>query len=411
MAVAGLRAEAHADDTALSLRDVGRVRVLRALHESERISRPELVRRTGLSRATVAALIGDLMGNGIVSEVDSDGQAERRTGRPAQSLSIVPTAAFAAGVDIGHEHVAAVLCNVRGDPIWYEAVAKDVDRAAEQTLDLAADLVRKAIRDKAIPRERILGLGAGIASPVDRTSDALSGEGIMAGWVGLHPSRELEQRTGLPAQLINDANAGSLAERLYGAARNSENTIYVRLSAGIGAGIVADGQLLLGAGGLAGEVGHLQVDPRGRVCRCGNRGCLETVASPVAITRLLSDSWGRSVSTAELLELVAAGNRGAVRAVEDAGEVIGQCIATMVTLFDPELIVLGGDLAAAGDALLDPMRRSISRHAMLSASHGIRIVRGELGRQAEVRGAAGLVLARAPERLARSALFAAQRSG
>jgi predicted NBD/HSP70 family sugar kinase len=222
----------------------------------------------------------------------------------------------------------------------------------------------------------------------------------MPGWVGIHPGAELERRTGFAAQLINDANAGAVAEHRYGAGRSTDDMLYVRLSAGIGAGIVTAGRLLLGTGGLAGEIGHLLVAPPGPVCRCGNRGCLETVASPVAIARLLQDSWGRTVTPDDLPRLLAGSSAGALRVLEDIAEAIGRALAGLVTLLNPQTIVIGGDLAATGERLTGPIRRAIARYALPSAVPQVTIVTGELGSSAEVRGAASLVLARAPRSLA-----------
>jgi predicted NBD/HSP70 family sugar kinase len=163
---------------------------------------------------------------------------------------------------------------------------------------------------------------------------------------------------------------------------------------------MSDGRLLLGAKGLTGEIGHLQIATEGRVCRCGNRGCLETVASPAAIARLLADSWAEPVSPRDLPGLFESGNKGALRALEAAGEAVGRALATLVTLVNPELIVIGGDLAMAGDVLLEPVRRTVRRHALPSATEDLAIVAGQLGEDAEVRGAASIVLARAPQTLA-----------
>jgi predicted NBD/HSP70 family sugar kinase len=392
---------AAAADTPLNLREVGRLRVLEALHTNARTSRPELVRATGLSRATVSSLISDLISNGLVA--DDAGAAEvdeRRFGRPAQFLSLVPSAAHAIGVDIGHQHVRVMLCDLFGAPLWVGVADQDVDRAPQETLDLAAELVQQALGEGGVPRDKVLGIGADIASPVDKTTGALGCEGIMSGWTGVRPARELERRTGLKVQITNDANAGALAEYRYGAARNTKDMVYIRLSAGIGAGVMSDGRLLLGAKGLTGEIGHLLISPEGRICRCGNRGCLETVASPVAISRLLADSWGEPVSPRDLPGLFADGNKAALRALEDAGEAVGRALASLVTLVNPELIVVGGDLATAGDALLDPIRRGIRRYALPSAAENLAIVAGQLGDNAEVRGAASIVLSQAPRTLA-----------
>jgi predicted NBD/HSP70 family sugar kinase len=384
----------------MNLREEGRLRVLQALYDSAGTSRPELARVTGLSRATVSSLVVDMIAAGLVCE--DSGPAEpgnRSTGRPAQPLSLNRSAAYAVGADIGHSHVRVALYDLRGTPAWDQAEVKEVDTAPQETLDLAADLIERALRECLVPRERVLGLGADIASPV-RSDGALVADGIMPGWVGIRPGEELERRTGLATQLINDANAGALAEHRYGAGRGTDDMIYVRLSAGIGAGIITAGRLLLGTGGLAGEIGHLPVGQAGPVCRCGNRGCLETVASPVAIARLLQDSWGYAVTPDDLPRLLAGNSAGALRVIEDAAEAVGRTLAGMVTLFNPQMIVIGGDLAVAGDRITGPTSRTIARYALPSAVPQVTIVTGELGSSAEVRGAASRVLARAPRSLA-----------
>jgi predicted NBD/HSP70 family sugar kinase len=384
----------------MNLREEGRLRVLQALYDSAATSRPELVRATRLSRATVSSLVADMITAGLVHEDDDVTEpGNRPTGRPAQPLSLNRSAAYAVGTDIGHTHVRVALCDLYGTPVWDQVEVKEVDGAPHETLDLAADLIEQALRDCSVPRARVLGLGADIASPV--TSDgALGADGIMPGWAGIRPGAELERRTGLATQLINDANAGALAEHRYGAGRDTDDMIYVRLSAGIGAGIVTGGRLLLGTGGLAGEIGHLLVAQAGLVCRCGNRGCLETVASPVAIARLLQDSWGRTVAPEDLPRLLTDNSAGALRVIEDAGEAIGRALAGLVTLFNPQMIVIGGDLAAAGQRLTEPICRTIAHYALPSAVPQVRIVTVELGSSAEVRGAASRVLASAPRSLA-----------
>ena len=397
-------------DTPVNLREVGRLRVLEALHATARSSRPELVRVTGLSRATVSSLIADLIAIGLVTEDEGPEEPEpRRTGRPAQSLSLVPSAGCAIGADIGHQHVRVILCDLFGTVLWEQWVAKEVDRAPEETLDLVAVLVGRALQETGVARSRVLGIGAGIASPVEKGSGALGAEGIMPGWVGMRLTDELRRRTSLPVRVTNDANAGALAERMYGAGRQAGDMVYVRLSAGIGAGIVSNGRLLVGARGLAGEIGHLPLIADGLICRCGNRGCLETVASPVAIARLLSDSWGQPVAARDLPELIRERNTGALRAVRDAGDAVGRALSTLVTLLNPSLIVVGGDLAGAGEDILEPMRAGVRRHTLPSAAESVEIVTGGLGDGAEVRGAAGLVLADAPQLLSATTVDSAAR--
>ena len=383
-----------------NLREEGRLRVLQVLLASTTTSRPELVRLTGLSRATVSVLVADLIAAGLVLEENGAAEAENRSmGRPALPLALNRSVAYAIGADIGHAHVRVALCDLHGAPLWETVEAKEVDRAPHETLDLAATLVQRALSRNNVSPERVLGLGVGIAAPVD-ADGALSAEGIMPGWTGIRPGPELERRTGLATDLTNDANAGALAEHMYGAGRDSEDMVYIRLSAGIGAGVIAAGRLQLGAGGLAGEIGHLPAVQDGLVCRCGNRGCLETIASPVAVARLLQESWGEPVEPTSLPTLLAAGTPGMTRVIEDTGEAVGRALACLVTLMNPRLIVVGGDLAAIGEPLFAPIRRGIARYALPSAAGQLTVVPGLLGSSAEVRGAAARVLGRAAQTLA-----------
>jgi predicted NBD/HSP70 family sugar kinase len=384
----------------IGLSELGRVRVLRALVERRQLSRSELVGLTGLARATVSSIIYELINAGVVREGESAEMAGPRAGRPPQALSLVPEVSYALGLDVAHDHVRAILTDVVGTVCWDETRPMAVDHDPERALQSATRLIDAALADSGVPKGKILGLGAGFACPVDKDGHRLHAEGIMPGWVGVRPVDELAGRTGLPVRIINDANAGVLAERRYGAARGCDNVVYLRLSSGIGAGAICDGRILLGHGGIAGELGHVIVEPHGTVCRCGNRGCLETIASPPAIADLLARSWGRPVASGDLVELLRSGDRGTARAIEDAGEAVGKALAVAVALLNPEVIVVGGDLASAQEALFEPMRRTIIRNTMVCHTESLRIVSSALGDSAGVRGAAALVLEEAAEALA-----------
>ena len=223
---------------------------------------------------------------------------------------------------------------------------------------------------------------------------------MLPGWAGIVPAAELEARLGMPVQVENDANAGAIGEHLFGAGRGVENMVYVQLAAGIGVGMILAGRLFRGAVGVAGEIGHTTAVPDGRLCRCGNRGCLETIASSVAIGELLERSRRGPLTTPELLERLAAGDRGVVRAIGDAGAAVGVALTSMVNLLNPSLLVIGGELSEAGDVLLEPIRDAIARSAMPPAAAAVRVVGAELGTRAEALGAASIQLARAPQALA-----------
>jgi predicted NBD/HSP70 family sugar kinase len=387
-----------AAEAPINLWNLGRVRVLHALTQTSRLSRAELVQRTSLARATVGSVVYDLIGAGLVEEI-TDTATSARTGRPPQLLSLKPDAAYAVGLDVGHDHVRAVLTDLVGASLWDTTEALAVDEDPERALSTAVRLIDQAMTDVGVRKDKVLGVGLGIACPVDASRGEVHAENIMPGWVGVRPTDELTERTGLAVQIINDANAGVLAERRFGAARDCANVVYLRLASGIGAAVVCDGRVLLGRDGLAGELGHVTVDPLGAMCRCGNRGCLETVASSTAIAELLSRGRPSPVRTDDLAELVRLGDRGTLRMIEDAGEAVGRALALTVMLLNPELIVVGGDLVVAGDTLFEPLRRILVRNTMCAQNRALRIVPSTLGDSAGVRGAAALVLDTVPERL------------
>jgi predicted NBD/HSP70 family sugar kinase len=391
------------DDTSQgSVRDVNRLRVLRALHRRPGSTRMAIIESTGLSRPTVSTLLDELERAGIVAQHgEPDDARPRTTGRPPGLLSIVPSAGFAIGVDVGHAHIRAAVCDLAGRLLADDVAYREVDHAPKESLDLAHELVHNVLAAAQVPVASVHGVGMALAAPVDRGTNAVHAEGILPSWGGLRPSQELADRLGLPVELGNDANLGAFGERSFGAGRDVDDMVYVRLSAGIGLGLILGGRSYQGSTGIAGELGHIRIDDHGLICRCGKRGCLETIASPVAIAGLLSRSRDEPLGTAELLALLEAGDRGAHRAVADAGTSVGDAIAAVVNVLNPQLVVLGGDLAVAGDVLTGAVRAAIDRHAIAPAAAAVDVVTGSLGPRAEVLGAAALVLARTPEELGR----------
>jgi predicted NBD/HSP70 family sugar kinase len=395
-----------------SLRDEGRRRVLQALHDHGACRRSELVQLTSLSRSTVSSLVAELAARGIVEEHPRTTGADglRSLGRPAVMVSMAPNARYAVGVDIGHDHVRVAVCGLLGGIVAESEARREVDLAPHETLDLAASRVRQALTEQTIDTAAVIGLGLGIAAPVHTGSGWIEASGIMPGWVGVNPVQEMHSRTGLDVHVINDADAGALGEHSYGAGRGVDDLLYVRLSAGIGAGVITGRRPLSGSAGMAGELGHVHVVENGPICRCGNRGCLETVASPVAIAHLLSQSWHRPVTSQELMQLVEDGDPGACRAVEDAAAHVGLAIAAAVNLLNPRLVIIGGDLARAGELLLDPIRTAIRRAVLPAAAAQVSVVCGQLAEHAEVLGAASLALADVPQRLTEPSAAARRRA-
>ena len=214
-------------------------------------------------------------------------------------------------------------------------------------------------------------------------------DAITPAWAGLDPAAVLEDELGLPIHLDGDANAGALADYIFGAAQGYDFAAYVRLSATVGIGLVLDGRLFRGAGGAAGELGHVVIDPNGPICRCGNRGCLETFAGGPALIEQLRRSHGE-LTVPRILELAAEGDRGCQRVVFDAGRVVGLALADLCNTVNPDVVVVGGELSAAGDLLLDPLRAAIRQHVIQTSATDVAVVQSPLGARAELLGALAL---------------------
>ena len=378
-----------------SLRDHNRRRVVEELQRRGTASRADLARITGLSRSTISSLVGELQESGVVVETETanDGDAGRShgQGRPPVLLTLDRRAGALVGIDFGHADVRVAVADLSRTILAERRRDMDVDHAGTKALDAAAELVHAVLDEAGVPRDKVLGAGMGVAGPVDHEADIVHRSAILPSWGDIRPGAEMHKRLGIPVFIENDANLGAMAEVAMGAAKGVDDAVYLMIAAGIGAGIVVGGQIIHGAAGTAGELGHVLLDDNGPICRCGNRGCLETLAAGPAIVELLQRTHGPSLTLDAVLELVEQEDPGALRAVADAGRAVGRALAALVNVLNPEVIVIGGELAAAGDAILDPIRAAIARYAIPSAADDVRVVPSPLGGRAEVLGA--LILA------------------
>ena len=375
-----------------SLREGNRKRVIDALRERGVASRADLARITGLSRSTVSTIVADLLETGLAGERDGDSPDSTQAGRPPVMVSLNPSAGVAVGVDFGHRHLRVAVSDLSHTVLaetWREL---NVDHSAEHGLTAAAEFVDHVLDEAEVDRARVIGVGMGLPAPIDRSSGAVQAASILPGWVGVDAAAEAAARLGLPVEVENDANLGALAEFVWGAAKGKSEVAYIKVSTGIGAGLISGGRLQHGVGGTAGEIGHTVIADGGPVCRCGNRGCLETLASTRSIAELLSASRAEQISSRRVLELCAAQDAAAQRLIGDAGRAIGIAVANLCNLLNPECVVVGGDLSMAGETLLEPLRETVRRNAIPSAVEDLEIVAGVLGERAELLGALALVM-------------------
>lgn len=368
-----------------------RLRIVDVLRRSGSASRVDLIRATGLSRTTVSKLVSELQADGLVVEHPAPGEGSA-VGRPPMALSLTPAAGAAVGIDFGHAFVRVAVADLSGT-VHSEAKRDfDVDRDTEAAIDVAVEMVDEVLAGARMGLDRTVGVGVAVSAPVVR-GRAERGAHILPGWPAFAPVEELEQRLGRPVLIDNDANLGALAEVRGGAGRGADAVLYVMLSAGIGAGLVLGGQLVRGHRGLTGELGHVVVDPGGAICRCGNRGCLETVAAAPALLGTLRPLHGDDVTLHDAIDLARAGDEGSRRLFVDAGRAVGRAAGAVCNVLNPDLVIVGGDMVLAGDVLVDAVRAGIAEATIPAIRDDAQVVSARLGDRAEVLGAIGLVLA------------------
>ena len=296
-----------------------------------------------------------------------------------------------AGIDFGNRHMSAAIADfthtVRGEtyltlPYGHEA-ASSVAEAARIFKDLVSG-AGAHIADVQV-------LAVGLPGPTNRDAGRTLSSPILPGWAGFDVTSAFEEALGIRTTVDNDANLGALAEGLWGVGRGFTDFAYIKVSTGIGAGLVLNGSLYRGVAGYAGEIGHTTIEEDGPLCRCGNRGCLEMFAAAPALLELLRRSFPAEFTVSDLLRLSDEGDVGCRRVLTDAGRHLGVALANLCNLLSPQLIIVGGELAASGEVLLSAIRDSIARRTMLPA-HAPQITTGAFSERAGVLGALALAL-------------------
>jgi predicted NBD/HSP70 family sugar kinase len=376
-----------------SLRELNRLKVLEVIRERGTVSRAEIARETELARSTVSTLIGELQSAGVVVErEDARADAPAVSGRPPLLLSLDPGAGAMIGIQFDHDYVRVAIADLSLTVLAEGVEASDVDHDAQAGLEAAATLAEGLLARTGVDRARLIGAGVALSGPIDRESGGVGSMTILPSWVGVDVVSWLGERLGVPVQVENDANLGALAESVLGAGRGASEMAYLMLSSGIGGGLILGSRLYRGARGTAGEIGHVSVDENGHMCRCGSRGCLETLVGARALIELLRRSHGQDITVELMIELARRGDPGCQRVIADAGLTVGRVAAALCNEFNPERIVVGGELALAGELLLDPLRDAIHRYAIPAATDDLEVVAGELGDRAELMGALALVV-------------------
>jgi predicted NBD/HSP70 family sugar kinase len=369
-----------------SLREANRGRVVDALVHHGAMTQVELAGITGLSAATVSNIVKELTAAGVLQVTPVS-----RSGRRASQVSVARTLGLAVGVDFGDRHLHVAVADLAHTVVAETRMPLRQDHLADEGLDRAALLVGELVSQAGAQLSDVVRIAVGVPAPIDTATGEIGSGTILTGWGGVRVAEEMQARLLRPTLVDNDANLGALAEVRYGAARGSDFAAYIKVSHGVGAGLVVGGEIFRGRAGTAGEIGHVTIDENGPVCRCGNRGCLETFVRAPVLLEMLRNSHG-NLSLRDVIRRAREGDAGCRRVIADAGRHIGVAVASLCNLLNPERIVVGGGLADSGDLLLEPMRDVVSRFAIPTAAESVTIVKGELGARAQVLGAVARAL-------------------
>jgi predicted NBD/HSP70 family sugar kinase len=359
-----------------------RSQLLALIRDKAPISRSALSRAIGLPRSTTTALVAELLRDGVIAESPARGGGPGAgSGRPPTLLSLRKPDGLVAGFDFGHRHIRVAVATGAGQILAEEAAELDVDREAMAALDGACELLAVVLDRSGAHLGEVRAAAAGIPAPLNRETNRVGSPTILAGWVDLDPREELRRRTGLAFTLGNDAAFGALGEMTYGAARDFSDFIYVKASNGIGAALVLNGRLYRGSQGMAGEIGHTQIDPTGAWCRCGNRGCLEATVSIDVVRRQLEPLGLDPLNPRDMEHPVA------TKVLAESGRTVGVVIANLCNTLNPEAVILGGDLASTGVHFTAGVRDSVRHLAQPGPALDTAVLPTSLDGRAELLGA------------------------
>ncbi len=370
--------------------------ILKTIFEAETVSRAEIARITRLTRTTVSDVVGDLLEEGLVREV---GIGSSIGGKSPILLSLVKDSRYMISLNLGHDQFCGAVVNLRGEIKDMESVPVS-GRDGEQALGIVYEILDKLVEKQWAP---VVGIGVGTPGLVN-TREGMVVNAVNLDWQDLPLARLLQDRYHMPVHIMNDSQAAAIGEYVYGGGyRADENLVVINIRQGIGAGILINGRLFQGDGGGAGEIGHMVVEENGPLCRCGNHGCLETLASARAVVeraRQLVRQFPESPLARDPETITLGAMEGAFaladplakKVVLEAGHYLGLSIASLVSMLNVQRFVLIGDMTCFGDAWLGAVREAATQRTLAKLAEGMRIEVGKLDYRGCMMGASALTL-------------------
>jgi predicted NBD/HSP70 family sugar kinase len=369
--------------------------VLRVIRDAGALTRAEIARQTGLARSTVAQRVDTLLEHELVYEV---GNNDSTGGRPPAALAFNDRSGVVLCADLGVTHSRLAVCDLGGAPLAEVVEDLDISAGPDAVLSVADRLFATLLADVGRTAAQVQGIGVGVPGPVAFDRGEPTNPPIMPGWDGFSIPGWFAGRYDAEVLVDNDVNIMALGEH-WTHWRDRGHLLFVKVGTGIGCGIVAKGRIHRGAKGAAGDIGHIRLADHDEICRCGNVGCLEAVAGGAALAHRLSEQGVDAETSRDVVRLVKGGDATATQLVREAGRDLGEVLAGCVNFFNPEVIVIGGDVGQASQQLLAGVRETIFQRSLPLATEELRVVPSRLDDRAGVIGAAIMAIEKvlAPE--------------
>ncbi len=385
------------------MKEINQSIVLNIMRNYGPISRADIAKRTKLSSTTVSTLVDDLIKQEYLEEI---GEGESSGGRRPILLKFKPGAHFVIGVELEGKNISVAVADLKINII--NKLTEGIKNTDESSVvNEIINLVRQTIKKSGAKFEKIVGMGVAATGLID-TERGIIRQAVNLDWTDVPLKDLIEERFDeIPVYIDNIANLAALGEKWAGGGKKAKNLIYIRIGTGIGAGIVLNGTIYEGSNGNAGEIGHITIEPNGPRCKCGNRGCLEVLASGSAIAkRAITEILGgrdtlikkltngsiEKMTAKVVAEAARRGDRLALEIWEEIGEYLGIAIANLINMYNPEIVIIGGGVAQAEKLLFEPIRRTVRKRALPGPAKLAKIVSSQLGENVSTIGAVSLAL-------------------
>ncbi|CAN7179319.1 ROK family transcriptional regulator [Paenibacillus sp. LjRoot153] len=370
------------------VKKINKTIVLHHIRTDSPISRAKIAEITGLTKATVSSLVNELIESSLVEEI---GAGESSGGRKPMMLLFNSMAGYAIGVDLGVHDMLAVLTDLTGKVIRENRIQHH-NESVEQVTHLLKTTIRELIETAPESVYGVIGIGLGVPGIVDEEGNLLFAPNL--GWENVPLQSQLEAEFGLPVVIDNEANAGAVGEKQFGAGKDTANLIYVSIGMGIGAGIIIKNELYRGATGFSGEIGHISIQHDGPKCRCGSLGCWELYASEHALLEQAGRELGHEVDLEIMLRKAESGDTRVISLFERLGYYLGVGVVNIINGYNPEFIILGGRLAGGEKWLMKPLLELLEKRSLPHPRKQLKVEFSELGDRSTVLGAASFAVAK-----------------